>query len=300
MRLTGLHVLLTYGCVYECDHCFVWGRCASDGVFTLDHLDVVIEQALQLGTVRDVFFEGGETFVYYPALITAVRRASRSFRTTIVTNGYWATSLDDACTWLGRLAEAGLHRVEFILLHATGAARDWMEHPGIMASEILGLESVVQTVDAPWRATAPSGAAADSVNELDGGLGDSWAAAPRQLWSTYTDCPYQDLANPEQAHVDPAGNIHLCEGLVIGNLFQSSLPAIVAGYQPEADPLIGPLLAGGPAELVGRYHLPHEDFYLDACQLCLGSRDLLRARLPEGMGRPGANGRGQAIEQGST
>ncbi len=25
MKLTGLHLLLTYKCIYECDHCFVWG-----------------------------------------------------------------------------------------------------------------------------------------------------------------------------------------------------------------------------------------------------------------------------------
>ena len=25
MKLTGLHLLLTYQCVLECDHCFVWG-----------------------------------------------------------------------------------------------------------------------------------------------------------------------------------------------------------------------------------------------------------------------------------
>jgi len=25
MKLSSLHVLLTYQCNYECDHCFVWG-----------------------------------------------------------------------------------------------------------------------------------------------------------------------------------------------------------------------------------------------------------------------------------
>ena len=29
MKLSGLHFLLTYRCVYECDHCFVWGSPAS-------------------------------------------------------------------------------------------------------------------------------------------------------------------------------------------------------------------------------------------------------------------------------
>jgi hypothetical protein len=119
--------------------------------------------------------------------------------------------------------------------------------------------------------------------------------ATREPWSAYSRCPYQDLANPDRAHVDPAGNVHLCPGLVIGNLFQSSLSAIAAGYQPEAHPLIGPLVAGGPAGLVRRYKLAHENDYFDACQLCYGSRALLRSRFPELMYRLGMNGLEQAV-----
>jgi len=56
---------------------------------------------------------------------------------------------------------------------------------------------------------------------------------------------------------------------------------ICAAYEPETCPIIGPLLEGGPAELVKRYDLEHEDSYADACHLCDAARRLLRARFPE-------------------
>ncbi len=35
MKLTGLHLLLTYRCDSECDHCFAWGGPGQEGTMTL-------------------------------------------------------------------------------------------------------------------------------------------------------------------------------------------------------------------------------------------------------------------------
>ena len=34
MKLSGLHLLLTCQCTFECDHCFVWGSPWQSGVMT--------------------------------------------------------------------------------------------------------------------------------------------------------------------------------------------------------------------------------------------------------------------------
>jgi hypothetical protein len=81
--------------------------------------------------------------------------------------------------------------------------------------------------------------------------------------------------------VDPLGYLHICQGIAIGNLFHEPLKEIVARYKPEAHPISGALLAGGPAELVRRYDLPHGNEYADACHLCYESRIALRSRFPE-------------------
>jgi hypothetical protein len=82
-------------------------------------------------------------------------------------------------------------------------------------------------------------------------------------------------------HLDPLGNVHICQGVSIGNVFKSTLKAICEVYDPETHPVIGPLLAGGPAELVRRYDLPHDLANADACHLCYEARHSLRDRFPD-------------------
>ena len=110
MKLSGMHLLLTYQCTYECDHCFVWGSPRQSGVMTVDNVRTFLRQARETGTVEWVYFEGGEPFLYYPVLVRGVQLAtSMGFRVGIVTNAYWATSIADAEEWLrpflGRLAD---------------------------------------------------------------------------------------------------------------------------------------------------------------------------------------------------
>jgi hypothetical protein len=108
--------------------------------------------------------------------------------------------------------------------------------------------------------------------------------AAMQPWAEFTSCPHEDLREPGRLHVDPLGNLHICQGISLGNLFQTPLAQVCAGYDPEAHPVAGPLLAGGPAELVRRYGLGHQDGYADACHLCYTARMELRPRFPEILG----------------
>jgi hypothetical protein len=110
------------------------------------------------------------------------------------------------------------------------------------------------------------------------------ANAPHQSWSAFIECPHEDLREPGRVHVDAFGNLHACQGLVIGNLFRTPLIEICATYDPESHPIVGPLLKGGPVQLVQRYGLPHEATYADACHLCYESRQLLRSQFPEILG----------------
>jgi MoaA/NifB/PqqE/SkfB family radical SAM enzyme len=105
--------------------------------------------------------------------------------------------------------------------------------------------------------------------------------ARQQPWSMFTACPYEDLREPGRVHVDPLGNLHICQGIVIGNVFRTPLKEICRRYDPEAHPITGPLLRGGPIELVKAYGVPHREAYVDACHLCYESRRALRDRFPE-------------------
>ena len=101
MKLRSLHLLLTYQCNFECEHCFVWGSPWQSGTMTLRQVRHILREARDLGTVESFYFEGGEPFLYYPVLLRAVQEAVQmGFQTGIVSNSYWATEVQDAVEWL--------------------------------------------------------------------------------------------------------------------------------------------------------------------------------------------------------
>ena len=103
----------------------------------------------------------------------------------------------------------------------------------------------------------------------------------RRPWRGFDECPYETFDDPGRVHVDYLGNLHICQGVSMGSLFERPLTEIVAAYDPQAHPVIGPLLAGGPAALVERHDLAHEEAYVDACHLCYEARAALREHFPE-------------------
>jgi hypothetical protein len=73
----------------------------------------------------------------------------------------------------------------------------------------------------------------------------------------------------------------MCHGISLGDMFRTPLAEICETYDPDAHPVVGPLLAGGPAELARRYGLTPKEEYADACHQCYETRLALRQRFPE-------------------
>lgn len=287
MKLTGLHLLLTYQCTFECDHCFVWGSPFQSGTMTLADIEYILEQACQIADLTSIYFEGGEPFLYYPLLVKGVQRAaSMGFQVGIVSNAYWAHSVADAVAWLepfqGLLIDLSVSSDLYHYAEAIGRQAQNAE----TAARQLGLPVGVISVAQP-----ESTVAARQTGQLP--LGESGimyrgraveALAPRaamQPWHRFTTCPYEDLREPGRLHLDPLGHLHICQGISIGNIYEQPLVEIVAAYDPEPHPIAGPILRGGPVALVDHYHLPHEEQYADACHLCYQARTSLRPRFPE-------------------
>jgi len=272
MKLNSLHILLTYQCNYECDHCFVWGSPQQSGIFTLNRLENVFQQALMVGSIDELYFEGGETFIYYPILVKAVRRANQlGFRTGIVSNGYWAVSVEDGRFWLEPLLRAGLDKLEISVdpLHGSTIVSD---HPGLLAAKELGLAATALVTDHNEHQDDVMYRGRAAVKLTNG--------RPRKPWDSFTHCPYENLVEPDRIHLDPFGNLHLCQGIVIGNLWQRSLLDILTEFQPDIHPIAGPIITGGPSQLVKQYQLPHQAGYVDACHLCYTARTTLRKQFP--------------------
>jgi MoaA/NifB/PqqE/SkfB family radical SAM enzyme len=287
MTLSGLHLLWTYQCTYECDHCFAWGSPWQTGTMTLKQLAYVLDQADELGTVEWIYFEGGEPFLYYGTLVRAVEMAvERGFRVGLVTNAYWATDEHDAVQYLrpfkGLVRDLTIssdlfHSDETVSAQARAASA---------AADRLGIPAGVITICQPEAVGAK--AAEGQIPTGDSGVMYKGRAvetlssrAVKRSWEGLTECPHEDLRDPGRVHIDPLGNLHICQGLVIGNIFQTPLNKICRGYDPENHPIVGPLLKGGPAELARRYSVAHEEVYADACHLCYEVRRSLREHFPE-------------------
>jgi MoaA/NifB/PqqE/SkfB family radical SAM enzyme len=243
----------------------------------LGQIREVLSQAETIGAVEWIFFEGGEPFLYYPLLTQgAAEAADRGFRVGVVTNGYWATGAEDALMWLRPLAG---------LIQALSVSRDLYHDDDALSRRARNAHQAARQLGIP--ASTISVAQPEEENGSLASLMFRGRAAeklaPRAIhhpWETFTECPYETLRDPGRVHVDPFGNTHLCQGISLGSLFHTPLTDLWTAYDPEAHPIVGPLLDGGPAELARRYDIACQKTYADACHLCYEARLSLRQRFP--------------------
>ena len=291
--VTGIHFLLSYACTYECDHCFLYCSPSSPGTFTLPDLRRAFDQIDEAGHIESVYFEGGEPFLYYALMLEGIRMArERKLSVGIVTNAYWANSVEDAELWLKPLAEMGIDDLSIsddLFHHA-----DTEKYPAKFAYEAakkLGLPTgsicidqpiVINDVNDPAQRGQPivggdvrfRGRAADKL--IDG--------LPRRAWSEFRSCTGESLDDPGRIHLDPFGNVHVCQGLLMGNIWKTPMKQLFRDYDPESHPIIGPLLEGGPALLAQEYGVSHQNAYVDQCHMCYDVRKLLLNEFPEDLG----------------
>ena len=292
--LTGIHILLTYRCTYECDHCFLHCGPHRAGAFTIPQLRTLFDEIGRIGTIKTVYFEGGEPFLHYATLLEGVRMArAAGLEAGIVTNAYWATSFEDALCCLRPfrdldLADFSVSDDEF---HDSGAAGSPAKLAQLAATE-LGLpcaaiciakpRTVEQTASGRKGQPVVGGAVlfkGRAAERLTGGL-------PARCVAEMVSCPHEDLASPERVHVDAYGHVHLCQGISMGNMWRTPLSALVRDYDPYEHPIVGPILRGGPAQLARDFGFDTSGRFVDECHLCYTVRKSLLARFPEWLAPP--------------
>ena len=288
MPITGLHLLMTYQCNFECDHCFVNSRPEAKGVMKISDIKQILEEAKSVGNIEWIYFEGGEPFLYYQTMLWGLRAAKDyDFKRGIVTNAYWATSVEDAKEWLNPLSEIGISdfSISDDVYHYDESEENLAKY-AYEAAEDLGLPVGKITIEDPkkclkqieWKGKPVvkgrvlfKGRAAEKLVE---GL-------PRKTWTEFDKCLDEDFSNQGRIHIDPFGYVHVCQGITIGNMKQTPLPKLLIDFDPETHPICGPILRGGPAELVREYRVKHEEKYVDECHLCYSTRLNLRKKFPD-------------------
>ena len=293
MQVQGLHLLLTYKCNARCRHCFLSAGPERSEVFSEALALKVVEEAGDLPAINHLFLEGGEPFLY-PKLMEAViaRATGLGLWTGALTNGFWAVSDEKAKRVLEPLAAAGLQSLsistdawheEFVPLARVEAAAEAAAALGVAVDVMVcGVTALTERLGpAPVHAggVVCRGRAISTIC-LNGNLN----------WESLTKC-HEGLSRPGRVHIGPAGEIHLCQGLLLGEEAGANpLKNTFANYAPQRHPIVSRLLTGGPAALArfaaGFGFVPRR-VYVDGCQLCFETRSFLRRRFPRLIGPAG-------------
>ena len=222
-------------------------------------------------------------------MVKTVKEAvNLGFHVEILSNCYWATCPEDAVEWLLPIAEANEVKLSLSsdLYHGERWEIEEVKN-AVKAANTLNLKVGVIAVKYP-------NIEALGLNEIEGAKVDFWELmyrgrafsklterASKKPWREFTKCPYEDFVNQERVHIDPFGYVHVCQGISIGNSWQKPFSKIIEEYNPYENPILEPLILGGPAALVEKFSLPHSEVYADACHLCYSARNMLRDRYPD-------------------
>lgn len=288
--LTGIHFILTYECNFECDHCFLYSSPKSQGTFTISQVVKVLDEAQKIGTVEWIFYEGGEPFLYFPLLNESIKRASlKGFKVGVVTNAYGAISEQDAELWLKPLAESGLSFIN--ISNDSFHYGEEAVNPATIASSVagdLGIGTSTICIEPP-KTLQPSSSAEEKGHPVVGGGAMFRGRAVEKLtknlpfrpWDELCECPYEDLISPSRVHIDSYGNVQICQGISMGNMWRTPLSELVFKYRSNDHPICAPLLRGGPAELAKELGVVPETGYIDECHFCYLARKAIIDKFPD-------------------
>jgi hypothetical protein len=242
-----------------------------------------------MGTIEIVYFEGGEAFLYYPLLLEGLRLAAMSgLRAGVVTNAYWATSVEDAELWLKPIRDIGIADLSISddAFHQT-TEQGSAPKLAFAAAMHLGIPCDTICIESPSLAPCQEDSRSRGQPVTGGHVLFRGRAAegltaglPRRRCDELTTCPHEELEAPARVHVDCYGNVHICQGLSMGNMWETPLSKLTREYYAPQHPICGPLSAGGPAALSKEYGVELPDDFVDECHYCYTVRKALVDRFP--------------------
>ena len=288
--VTGIHFLLSYACTLTCDHCFLYCKPAAKGTMTIGQIQALLKESEKIGTIHETYWEGGEPFLFYPVMLEGVRLAREiGFEAGIVSNGYWATSVEDSKLWLEPLLRLGIFDLSVSNddLHF-GDGPDSPAKCALAAAEELGMPTCSISIVKPEVQQLAEHDREKGAPEIGSGIKLRGRAVekfadglPTRKREEFKECPYEDLLDPKRVHIDAYGNVHICQGISMGNCWKEPLSELVKKYDAQKHPICGPLVRGGPNRLIEEFSLDLKHDYVDACHVCYAARLALIDQFPD-------------------
>jgi MoaA/NifB/PqqE/SkfB family radical SAM enzyme len=303
--ISGITWILSYRCNLNCGHCFF----NVDGPLrVLDH-DLARKALASLNQPESLTWQhvsGGEPLLFEQELhrLLEVIQASGSKTIGIASNGFWGDSPERAKQIVIQLKKRGVNGV---CLSADSYHQQHIpiEHIRVAAEQVfsqgLGKHSfVVRCSTEKEETNVGSGSFAIPLAPISVRMiGKGSSVALKSFSDDELDLPDSPCRNlccclgettpfdPQMVWIDPYGNVMICYGLIIGNLYVDSLADILEQYSIRQSPLLETLAEQGP---IGLYRLAAEADcqpagpFVDECDLCWQSRYALRTNCPEVLG----------------
>jgi organic radical activating enzyme len=112
---TQLTFVTTNRCTAACQNCCFQCNPQNKSRLTLQEMKYYIDQSIKAyNTIKLLIITGGECFTLGRDLTQIIKHASSNgLFTRVITNGYWAKSIEKAYSKLKKLVEAGLDEINF-------------------------------------------------------------------------------------------------------------------------------------------------------------------------------------------
>lgn len=257
---------------------------------TMSQIRKILKESEKIGSIQETYWEGGEPFLFYPIMLEGIRLAREmGFKVGIVSNGYWATCIEDAKLWLRPLSELGISdlSVSDDDLHY-GGIKDSPAKCALHAAEELGMPAYSLRKTKPEVQKCHDFGQDKGTPEISGGAKLRGRAVekfaeglPTRKCEDLKKCPYEDLVNPTRVHIDPYGNVQVCQGISIGSCWETPLSELIQSYDAQKHPICGPLVRGGPIRLIEEHNVDLKNGYVDECHLCYAARMTLLDKYPK-------------------
>lgn len=302
MDLNRLEFSVTDLCSSNCKHCSVKNNKGQKAHIDKFSAVDVVKKVSEKYKLESIMTFGGEPLLF-PESVFAIHKTAFDAgipSRQIITNGYWTNDLLKIEEIAFNLSESGVNKIlisvdafhqEYIPIEAVKkAARALQKHDSIelkwspcwvvsekdnnpyneMTNLILKELEEFKIEIGRGNIISPEGAALENLKEY-------LPAKQNLLKARCTDMPYTDpLDAIKSISIEPNGDVAVCRGFTIGNVFTEDIAAILDNYNPYENPYMKIILENGMAGLleVARnkgIEVETQDFY-SVCDLCKFTR----------------------------
>ena len=139
IKPTTLSFITTNKCTASCENCCFGCNPQNKDTLSLNDMKKYIDQTIEAySTVKLLVLTGGECFTLRKDLLEIISYASqKNMITRVVTNAYWATSLEKAYLKLKKLVDRGLYEINI----STGDEHQgWVPYDNVVYAIIAALK----------------------------------------------------------------------------------------------------------------------------------------------------------------